>query len=201
MLLGRLDLPGDAIDISIDDKNRIAIVAGNSGGLHFVDIRNLGSPQLIRTLKLTATQVEVFEGVVLWQWVMNCKFMNTLTAEVLQKLPLGNAPITSLVREGNVLVTIDSARRLRTIRPNPFGDLAVAGFLDLSVGGKLFVGDGIVYVTGQVGDVGNQGGYATVDIQDVTNPALISGVQSNSLAGRAIANNGSGLGVFSGHAR
>ena len=58
IILGQLDLPGDATDVSVDPNLKIAVVAANTGGLHFIDISDPMQPVLLRTINANSNQVE-----------------------------------------------------------------------------------------------------------------------------------------------
>ena len=63
IVLGQLDLPGDATDIAYDRVNDVVIVASNAGGLHFVDVSDPMTPTLLRTARFQASRVETTLGV------------------------------------------------------------------------------------------------------------------------------------------
>ena len=118
----------------------------------------------------------------------------------MQTLDLGNlggTGITDLVREGRTLFTMDAGRELRAIRILDF-EMAIGGRLRLPLdngGGRLFVGNGIAYVTAEPG---SRGGFATVVVSDPENLVLISAsdVPGTVLFPRTdVAVNGSGLGL------
>ncbi|MCJ8281556.1 MAG: hypothetical protein MJK14_17270, partial [Rivularia sp. ALOHA_DT_140] len=64
IVLGQLDLPGDATDVAVDTNLSIAAVATNTGGLQLVDVSNTMLPELRQTLNISANQVEVLDGIV-----------------------------------------------------------------------------------------------------------------------------------------
>ncbi|MFM6137910.1 MAG: hypothetical protein ACKPCP_27845, partial [Sphaerospermopsis kisseleviana] len=63
IILGQLNLPGDATDVAVDTKLNIAAVASNSGGLHLVNVTDGMLPTLNKTINLNANQVEIADGI------------------------------------------------------------------------------------------------------------------------------------------
>lgn len=197
ILLGQLDLPGEATDVSIDPNLAIAAVATNAGGLHFVDISNPVAPQLQQTLDLNTQQVEVFDGIVYATVGRTIQSIDLLTAERLQSQNLEGEG-TGLVREGTMLYVM-SDETLQAIDISN-GDLVVQGSLPIPTsGGRLFVGNDIVYA---VAAESIRGGYSTVDVSDPDNLTLISppDVPLSGAPRSAIASNGSGISLLIGQA-
>jgi len=197
ILLGQLDLPGDATAVAVDSNLRIAAVAANASGLHLVNVADPMQPALLQTINLNARQVEVIGGVAyvaggdLWSF-------DLASRALLQQLPLGGATLTGLAGEGLFLYTMDSSRVLRAIDLRD-GAMTPRGALALSsASGRLFVGNGIAYVA--AGD-GQNGGFSTVDVSDPDNLRLISGVDALNVQGQAVVANGSGLAVAVGNVR
>ena len=198
IVLGQLDLPGDATDVSVDTRLGIAVVASNTGGLHFVDVSNPTSPTLIRTIATTPNQVEVFDGFAYVAVNGELRSYNLLTGELVESVTSSTATNIGLAREGNVLYTTDSANVLRATSISA-GVLTPRGFLTIPIAtnlgqliGKVVVGNGIGYI-GAEGPF--SGGFATVDVSTPDALVLLSGVDATNIAGKAIAVNGSGLGV------
>ena len=180
ILLGQLDLPGDATDVAVDSNLRIAAVAANAGGLHLVNVADPMQPALLQTIPGTVNQVGVINGVAYAGFGASIRAYDLLTGELLETLDLNGGTITGLAREGFFLYSMDSSRRLRVIDlsgPN----MATRGTLTMpSGGGKLFVGGGVAYVA--AGN-GNTGGFATADVSNPANLTLISGVDANNVQG------------------
>ncbi|MDJ0660865.1 MAG: Ig-like domain-containing protein [Crocosphaera sp.] len=202
ILLGELNLAGDATDIAVDRQLGMAAVATNSSGLQLVDISNSMNP-ILRSQDLQPTigssnQVEVFDGIAYAASGSNLHAIELVSGDVLQTLSLGGGNITGIAREGTFLYTMDSNRILQTIDISN-QDMMSRGSLVLSNGaGQLFVGNDIAYVV----EASNfRGGYATVDVSDPDNPSLISNSDVSNMTTNpktAIVANGSGLGLLVG---
>ncbi len=192
IILGQLDLPGDATDVAVDSNLRIAAVAANAGGLHLVNVADPMQPALLQTINLNARQVEVIGGVAYVAAGGDLWSFDLASRALLQQLSLGGAPLTGLAGEGLFLYTMDSSRVLRAIDLRD-GAMTPRGALTMPAGGgKLFVGNGIAYVAA---DDGFNGGFATADVSNPDSLALISGVDANNIAGRSVVANGSGLAI------
>ncbi|MFO1317985.1 MAG: Ig-like domain-containing protein [Burkholderiales bacterium] len=192
--VSNLRLAGSAVDVAVDAALRVAAVASQQGGLHLIDVSQPLAPRLVRTVALNATSVEVFEGIAYVVTGSEIRSYDLLTGERLDGVSLPS-PIRSLARDGNALYVTDTRDSLRlfTVESGlltPRGSLRLpADTVDVAVGG------GIAYVG--AGN-GGTGGMMTVDVTDADRPVLISGVDSNAVAGTAVALNGSGLAVVAG---
>ena len=199
ILLGQLDLAGDATDVAIDSRLGIAAVATGAGRLHFVDVSDPMLPTLLRTIDATAGQVEIVDGVAYVTVGGTLQAYDLLTGDLLQSLGISGSTLTGLAREALMFYTMDTNRVLRAIDISGF-DMVARGSRSLpDGGGKLFVGNGIAYAPAISGN--SRGGFATADVSDPDSIALISGsdVASPFVAPRtAIASNGSGIGVLIG---
>lgn len=196
VLLGQLNLPGTANSVSVDATFQIAVVAANSGGLHFVDVSNPLIPRLLSTIPTNASAVRLIAGVAYAAVGNTIQAFDLLTAQFLQTLPLGSAAITDLANEGFFLYTMDSANTLRVIDLS--GDvMATRGSVILpNGGGKLFVGGGIGYIAA-TSDF--YGGFLTASLSNPDHPVLIkdsSASASSTSLNPYIAVNGSGLGLL-----
>ena len=60
--VGELALPGDAQDVAVDPPSGMAVIAATQN-LHFVDVSEPMLPRLRRTANVSATQVEMVDGV------------------------------------------------------------------------------------------------------------------------------------------
>ena len=186
----QLDLAGDATDVDVDPRLNIAAVATGASGLVIVDVANPSSPQLVRTIAGNTTQIEVFEGVAYVNQGGDLRAYDLLTGERQQSLPLNGGNITGIAREGSTLYTMDSARILRAVDLST-GLMVAQGTLTMPAGGgKLFVGNGIAYVATELSFTG---GFATADVTNPNSLVLLSDVDNTSIAGKAVAANGSGL--------
>ncbi len=198
ILLGQIDLPGDATDVAVDSTLRIAAVAANAGGLYLVNVADLMQPALLQTILGTVNQVEVANGVAYAAFGASIRAYDLLTGELLETLTLNGGTITGLSREGSFLYSIDSGLRLRVIDLNG-PNMTARGALTMPAGGgKLFIGNGVAYVA--AGN-GTTGGFATANVSDPDNPTVISGVDAPNIEGDAIAANGSGLAITVGNVR
>ena len=192
ILLGQLDLPGDASDVAVDSNLRIAAVAANAGGLHLVNVADPMQPALLQTINLNARQVEVIGGVAYVAAGGDLWSFDLASRALLQQLPLGGAPLTGLAGEGLFLYTMDSSRVLRAIDLRD-GAMTPRGSLTLPAGGgKVFVGNGIAYIAA---GKGNTGGFATADVSNTDSLTLLSGVDAANVQGQAVVANGSGLAI------
>src|SRR6266700_3961814 len=93
ILLGQIDLPGDAGDVAVDSTFQIAVVAANAGGLHFVDVSSPMQPQLLRTIGTNARSVRIIAGVVYAAVGNTIQAYDLLTGQFLQTLALGGASV------------------------------------------------------------------------------------------------------------
>lgn len=192
ILLGQLDLPGDATDVAVDSNLRIAAVAANAGGLHLVNLADSMQPALLQTINLNARQVEVIGGVAYVAAGGDLWSFDLASRALLQQLPFGGATLTGLAGEGLFLYTMDSSRVLRAIDLRD-GAMTPRGTLTpTSASGRLFVGNGIAYVAAGNGD---GGGFSTVAVSNPDSLQLISGVDAVNVQGQAVVANGSGLAI------
>lgn len=195
LVLGQIDLPGDATDVALDSTLKIAAVATNYGGLQLVDVSNPMMPTLLKTLNLSANQVEVLDGIAYVTVGSSLKAVDLLSGDVLQTLSLGSSPLDSLAREGAKLYVTDSDNKLKAIDLST-GEMVAKGSLTLpNGGGKLFVGNGIAYIGAESFF---QGGFVTANVADADHLTLISDsdVPSGSVSpAKGLIANGSGLGL------
>jgi hypothetical protein len=189
-VLGQLDLAGDAVDVAVDSRAQVAVVAAGTA-LHFIDVSDSTLPVLSLTVNVPATQVEVADGVAYVAAGNGIETYSVASGELLQVLSLGGSNVTSLAREGAMLYALDAGGVLRAIDIGSLS-MSVLG----SVGGlptsKVFVGNGIAYVG--AGN-GSTGGFATANVSNPAAMTLLSGVDANNIQGQAVVANGSGLAV------
>ena len=199
IVLGQLDLPGDARDVAVDPVLGLAAVAADSGGVHIVDVADPMLPRLVRTINIPASQVEIIAGVVYVARVTDLRAYDLFTGESLQNLTLPGGLIAGLTREGALLYTMDAGRVLRVIDVSN-GTMVARGSLTLPHGaGKIFAGNGIIYAAAI--NSYSRGGFATADVRNPDRLSLLSGsdiVPPNVAPGTAIVANGSGLGILVG---
>ena len=186
-LLREIDLAGDSTDVAFDGALGVAAVASNVGGLNLV---TLGGTVL--NIAINAAVVEIADGIVYASNGSELRSYDALTGERLQTLSLGNSPIVAMAREGQMLYTVDGARRLRAIDLSSGVMLARGSLVLPAAAARLFVGGGLAYIG--AGN-GGTGGFMSASVANPDALILLSGVDSNSIAGTAIAATGSGIGV------
>jgi hypothetical protein len=195
VVLGQLDLAGDAVDVSVDSILGIAAVATGTGGLSFINVANPNAPALLQTIAFNATQVEVIEGIAYASAGTELRAYDLLTGDKLSSFT-GSASITGLAHDGSMLYTMDANHVLSAIQTDS-GALTMHGTLTMpSAGNKLFVGGGVAYIA--AGN-GGTGGFMTANVANPDALTLLSGIDSTGVAGTAIALNGSGLAVVAGN--
>lgn len=193
-LLGELDLPGNNIDVAIDATRGIAVVAGGDAGLHLIDIGKQQSPKLIQTIAFgaSASAVQVGDGLAFVSIGTDLSVINLATGEVQQTLNLTGSTIVSLSLQGSTLFSVDAAHSLRSFSIQNNSLIALSSLALPSSGGRIFAGGNVAYV-GR--NDGFNGGFSTVDVSDPTKLRLLSGPDTNNIAGDSIVANGSGLAV------
>ncbi len=197
IVLGQLDLEGNATDVGVDSRLEIAAVAANAGGLHLVDVSDPMLPSLIQTIAVNGGQIEVVDGVAYVNNGSELRAYDLITGDRLQTLGLGGGNIAGIAREGSVLFTMDANRLLRAVDISGI-QMAARGSVTMPQGvGQLFVGNGIAYIA--AADT-TQGGYATANVSDPDNLTLIRGSDApvTSAPGSVIVTNGSGTGLLIG---
>lgn len=195
--IAQLDLVGNATDVAVSVETARALVATGTSGLQIVDISDPGAPVVIDTIPGTFTQVAVIDSIAYASNGAALVAVDLVSGEEVQSLALGGSTITSIAQDGAMLYTIDQNRTLRTIDTST-GAMVQLGSLATSSGGNgtIFVADGVAYVGN---DNGFQAGYLTINVANPAEPVLISGADATNIAGRAIALNGSGLGLVVGN--
>jgi hypothetical protein len=192
LLLGQLDLPGDATDVAVDDNLRIAAVATNAGGLALINVADPVNPVLLQIINVATSQVEVVDGIAYAATGDAVRAYDLLTGEELEKLDLGGSNLTRMAREGGFLYTMDNANVLRAIDLSGSTMTARDSLVMPGGSGELFVGNGVAYV-------GTGAGFTTASVADPNNLILLSGADANNLAARAVVANGSGIAVSVGN--
>ena len=193
MVLGQIQLSGNATDVGVDSNLDIAAVATGTGGLQLIDVTDPTNPALIQTVAIDATAVQVFEGIAYANDGIKLDAIDLATDDILQSLSLGGATITGMALDGTTLYTMDASDTLRVIDLSS-GTMVLDGSVMLPYGGNgIFVADGVAYVGAE--SVSTAGGYLAVDVSNPAAPQLIEGPDNRGIAGAALALNGSGLGV------
>ena len=174
ILLGSRNLTGFSVSVAVDATRGLAAVASHfvEPGLHIVDVSDPAHPVTQRTIALPdgARQVEVLDGVAYVASGTAVVAIELVSGDVLQTLDLGGA-LTGLAREGETLFTMDQVGTLTAVDISGAQMAARDTLAVADGGGEVFVGGGIAYVASQ----GFRGGFATVDVSDPDNLALISG--------------------------
>ncbi|MBL8532286.1 MAG: Ig-like domain-containing protein, partial [Betaproteobacteria bacterium] len=189
-LVGQIDLPGNAVDVSIDAALGVAAIASGSGGLHRVDISDISAPRLLETHAINASQVEVHQGVIYAAVGTELRAYDLLTGEKLAAV-VTSSRISALEREGDTLFTLDATRALTAY---DIGDGTFDRRGSLSIPGSpvsLFVGGGVAYI-GAAPDARSQG-FSTVDVSNPSAMILVSGADDPTVITGTLAANGSGL--------
>ena len=191
IILGQLDIPGDATDIAVDSSLQLAVVASNSGGVQIMDISDSMLPTLITTLDFNANQVEIMDGVAYITIGATLRAIDLLTGESLQRVTLpGSGVVTELVRNRSTLYAyVSGSNTLSAIDISDVQSLTVLGQTNVAIASStvgLFATDDVVHIAGR--------GLHTVDVSDPTNPTLIASA-GQSFTARNITLNGSGLGL------
>ncbi|HEV8604728.1 MAG TPA: Ig-like domain-containing protein [Tepidisphaeraceae bacterium] len=195
--LGQIDLPGDAVSVGVDTRLHIAAVASGAAGLQLVNVADAERPVLLQTIGTNARAVAVVDGIAYVAGSGGLISYDLITGEQLQVLPLGGGAVSMAV-EGSLIYTMDSSNRLRAIDISGPEMMARGSLVMPEGGGRIFVGNGIVYVAASSK---SNGGFGTVDVSDPDNLVLISGsdvAADTGVAGTAIAANGSGLAIMVG---
>jgi hypothetical protein len=193
IVLGQLDLLGDATDIAVDSKRNIAAVAANDGGLHLVNVADGMLPILNQTIKLAANQVEVADGIAYATVNNTLHVIDLSSGQELQILTLpGFGTVTGLAREGTKLYAyVSGSDTFLIVDIAEEGAAKLLGQLNVNIASLdvgVSAGNGVAYLAGS--------GLSTIDVSDPLNPKLISGADTFFTA-RNVALNGSGLALVS----
>jgi Ca2+-binding RTX toxin-like protein/membrane-associated phospholipid phosphatase len=207
LVLAQLDLAGDATDVAVDRDTRLVAVATGTG-IAIIETGIPTAPRLLHTIAANATQVEIAGGLLYYvsNGVLTAYDMLGRAAVGYLTLP-GSGSVTGLASDGEHLYVLrgqggGSAGTLSGVATGADGAMTVRGTLtlpaslpgdDSTIDGRISVDGGIVYLP--AGAPGGNGGYATIDARDPANPLLLTGVDSVSIAGTALATNGTGRAV------
>jgi hypothetical protein len=191
IIQGQLDLAGDATDVAVDSRLKIAAVATNSGGLQLVDVSYPMLPVLKQTININARQVEVYNGIAYATVGASLRAIDLWTGKEIQNLTLpGFGYVTGMAREGTKVYAFVSGSDTFSVIDISQQDLArvigqqTVGVASTDVG--VAVGNGVAYIVGS--------GFRTLDVSDPTNPRLIANPELF-FSARHMALNGSGLGI------
>ena len=201
IVLGQLDLPGEAVDVAVDPLLNLAVVASGVGGVHVVDIFDAMAPRLVDTLAIKSQKLSVDNGILYAAIGGRLQAYDLVSRRRLDSIQVTDSPdvtLTGMAVSGNTVFVMDSGRTLSSLRMTNFA-LQRLGSLRLGDGGgQLFAGGGIAYAAATNN---SRGGYSTVDISDPGNMRELSGsdVPSGFVTPKqAVVANGSGLGLLIG---
>ncbi len=188
--LGQIELAGVASDVGVDSELGIAAVASGTT-LQLVDVSDPMMPELIRSVNVAATLVEVSGGYAFATAGSGLQVIDLSSGSVVGSLVVPDSgTVTSLERKGNLLYGFVSGPNILAIvdisqpeTPTFVSQFAAA--VPVSDVG-ISVGNDNVWIAG--------GGLGTIDISDPSNPVLINGGDAFFNAKR-IGRNGSGLGL------
>lgn len=197
IVLGQLDLPGDAQDVAVDSLSAVAAIASGRDGLHFVDVSDRMMPRKLRTAPVEARQVEFLDGVVYATAGSRIASYDPVSGDLITSLIVrDSAELTRLTHDDRFLYALDADLKLHVIEVSGFR-IEKRGSVELPQGGgNLSVNNNVLYVGAQPSY--SLGGFVTVDVSAPDNPVVISGsdlVGPFIAPGQAIVPNGSGLGL------
>ena len=192
ILLGQIDLAGNATDVAVDSSLAIAAVATGNSGLQLVDVSDPMLPKIQKTVNVTANQVEIFQNIAYATSDTTLSAIDLVSGNILQTLTLpGSGTVTGLFRENERLYAFASGSdTFSVIDISNEGAAEVTGQLNVSVASSevgVFAANGVAYLAGS--------GLRTIDISDPTAPTLIGNAESFFTA-RDVALNGSGLALI-----
>jgi alpha-tubulin suppressor-like RCC1 family protein len=210
IILGQVDLPGDATDVAVAPMLDYALVATGTNGIAIVDVSDPMMPRLVRAIPLLGTRTEMVLTMAYIAVGTSLVSVDLLTGQILQSVDLGGGVITDIAQEGSFLYTMqapfDSRRYLSVIELGALSNstMMVRGSLDLGCGGgRFFVGGGIAYVPAAADPNCGRGGFSTVNVSNPSNLLLISSpdvVPPFIRPGLMVVPNGSGLSLLAGSA-
>ncbi len=192
VLLAKLATAGNATDVAVDVAGGIAAVATDEGVL-IVDISDSADPAILRTLDADGLQVEFVDGLLAASDGARLMLLDPLTGELLAER-VQSADVRAFAVEGDRLFVL-SGNTLTAFTVTGDGALIAHDNIvinTIATNAQLFVGSGTLYVPAYNGF---NGGYSTIDVRDLDDLKLSSGVDNAAIGGSDIALNGSGLGV------
>ncbi|MEM7312106.1 MAG: FG-GAP-like repeat-containing protein [Planctomycetota bacterium] len=199
ILLGQLDLPGNASDLELLPERSQLVISAGSAGLHIVDIADPMQPSLIKTIDQPSTRVEVVDNVAYVASGESLVTVDLETDEVSGGRSLGGGDATDIAVMGRHIFTMTATGSLQA---HEVDGIAIQSFTPLALdhaGGKIFAGDNVIYAA--AAGTFFRGGMSTVDASSPQVLQLISGsdVQAPFVGpGTDILVNGSGIGLLVG---
>ncbi len=190
IVLSALDLPGNSIDVAVDDAFAVAALASQGGGFHLVDVLDPMSPEILATVESPASVIEASGGITYVGSGSNLTMYDLFTGTL-----LGNTRSSARIQDVSVLgtrifaLTSDGIEILQRggLETTRLGGISVGGSTaPLEIGRKLFVADDLAYV-------GSFEGFQVVDASDPTQPNIIGRSDETQAAVHDLVGNGSGL--------
>jgi hypothetical protein len=195
-VLSQLQLSsGTATGVAVDTAIDLAAVADGTSGLKIINVADPTNPELVQTVAIDATTVQVVQGIAYANDGNNLDAVDLATGEILQTLKLGGTQLSDIASDGSMLYVMDTNDTLSTIDISSGAMVKDGSITVYPGGGKIFEANGVVYVP--TNDV-YSGGYSTVDVSNPSAPTLLQGPDNAAIESGAIALNGSGLGVVVG---
>lgn len=195
VLLGQMQLSGNATDVSVDSNLGIAAVADNTGGLDLIDVSTPTAPKLLQNLSVNASHVRIVDDIAFVADGPTLESFDVPTGTVLNTLALPGASIIGMAVEGQMIYTMDAAGILRAIDVSGPTMIARGSLYVPGASGNIFVGSGIAYISAVPNGSPNQGGFATANVATPSSLTLIANESSTTIAGLSMEANGSGLGI------
>ncbi|MCA9168063.1 MAG: Ig-like domain-containing protein [Planctomycetales bacterium] len=196
VVVSRINLPGNALDVAVDRDLQIAAIATGATGLAFVDLSNVREPSIVSVVGRDISHVQVADGLVYATEGNVLRRYDLDTQEHLDSIELPSQ-VTDLARQGNTLFVMDVQNLLQAIDIGSTR-MTVTGSLPMQDGGgSIAVSDNIAYVAA----ISNRGSVATVNVTNRAQLSLISNsdIEAPFIAPATdVANNGSGLGLLVG---
>lgn len=193
IILGQIDLDGNATDVAVDTTRKVAAVA-TGFSLHLVDVSD---PMLPKDKKVVvdATSVEAMTDYIFAAYGNKLRVLDSTSGELLASLNLpGSGSVTDLAREGSRLYAFvsgsDTLVAIDISRPD---HPLIAGQLNVSIASQdigLFAGNNTVWLAGS--------GLRAVDASNPAAMALVGQPHNNNdfFTARRVALNGSGLALI-----
>lgn len=206
IVLGQLDLPGDATDVAVDSNLQLAALATNNGGLQLVDISDPMEPKVSNSLSLSANQVEIANGIAYVASGNNGLLVSVdlFTGSIIEERKYAGGQIQDMAVSNTSLYTV-----LRSgTSPHTVNKIDISGSLGEPVDtltieerptfGRLHIaaGGGLVYV-GAIDESFSRQVPGVTIISDTDEGMSLVGPPSD-ITAFDVAPNGSGLVVFTG---